>query len=138
MELNNFYLSRVTENEVKDVGKAMMQRRTNYNQFTFDRRFREMFGCCPATVARAWNWIENVIGWTGLEEYTTRKIDYLLWSLLFLKVYGKESTLSSLLGGVDEKTYRKWVWLYVVALSSLESFIVSKLLRNLLILYSCC
>jgi hypothetical protein len=138
MEINNFYLARVTENDVKEVAKAMMQRRTNYNQFTFDRRFREMFGCSPAIVARAWNWIENVIGWTGLEEYPTRRIDYLLWSLLFLKVYGKESTLSSLLGGVDEKTYRKWVWLYVVALSSLESFIVSKLLRDLLTLYICC
>lgn len=102
-----------------------MRRRDN-NQFPFDRRFRELFGCSSAVVARAWNDIEDVLEWTGLEKYNTRKLHHLLWALLFLKVYRKESTLSILVGGVIEKTYRKWVWLYVAALASLESFVVSQ------------
>lgn len=125
MEQTNFSLRTVTETEVKQVAKKIMGRKTSNNQFTFDRRFRELFGCGSAIVVRAWNEIEEVIEWTGLEDHDTRKIDYLLWALLFLKVYGKESTLCILVGGVDEKTYRKWVSLYVAALSSLESFIVS-------------
>lgn len=93
--------------------------------FTSERQFREMFGFSPKTAATAWNKIEEHMEWKGLLTYDTRKPENLLWALLFLKLYGKEATLSSLVGGVDEKTFGKWVWLYVSALSSLESFVVS-------------
>jgi hypothetical protein len=135
MPRNNTNLRLVDAAQVSDVANEVMNRKSN-NPFTFDRRFREMFGCSAAVVAITWNYIERVIGWTGLKGYRSRKIDHLLWALMFLKVYGKEATLSSLFGGVDEKTYRKWVWLYVEAVSSLESFVVSTLLMSLFNLYS--
>jgi hypothetical protein len=48
-----------------------------------------------------------------------------LWALMFLKTYAKESTLSTLAGGVDEKTLRKWSRVYVEALAMLEPYLVS-------------
>jgi hypothetical protein len=50
---------------------------------------------------------------------------HLLWSLYFLKVYPVEEQGSSNIGGVDEKTYRKWLWLFVTAISYLEYPVVS-------------
>ena len=44
-----------------------------------------------------------------------------------MKIYGKERNLCSLAGGVDKKTFRKWAWLFVDAIASLESEVVSKL-----------
>ena len=53
------------------------------------------------------------------------EIAHLLWALMFLKMYAKEATTSRLAGGVDEKTYRKWVWLFVSAIADLEGDVVS-------------
>jgi hypothetical protein len=127
--MNHRYIS---ANDIEATGLQMIGRWKPNNQhsicFTSKRRFREMFGCCPKIAAAAWNKIEGNIEWTGLTTYSSRSTVHLLWALLFLKVYGKEATLSSLVGGVDEKTFRKWVWLYIAALSSLESFVVSNIL----------
>ena len=43
---------------------------------------------------------------------------------MFLKVYAKEGTLASLAGGVSEKTYRKWVWLFLPKIAKLEASMV--------------
>lgn len=53
------------------------------------------------------------------------KTHHLLWALYFLNVYPRETQGSSNIGGVDEKTYRKWVWLFVTAISYLEYPVVS-------------
>lgn len=47
--------------------------------------------------------IEKKIEWTGLQLYVERSAENLLLALLFLKIYEKETTLSSLAGGVDKK-----------------------------------
>jgi len=44
---------------------------------------------------------------------------HLLWSFLFLKTYDPEKVLS-VACGVDEKTYRKWVWLVLDLLGELD------------------
>ena len=48
----------------------------------------------------------------------------MMWVLMFLKMYGKESAMSSM-AGVDEKTYRKWVWIFVFKIADLEALVVS-------------
>ena len=53
-----------------------------------------------------------------------------LWALMFMKIYGKERNLYSLAGGVDKKTFRKWAWLFVVAIAYLEAEVVSKIITN--------
>jgi len=64
------------------------------------RKFREHFGCYPSVCCRLWNKLRPNIS-NG-----SRKI-HMLFSLLFLKVYGTEGVLSSI-AGVTEKTFRKW------------------------------
>jgi len=52
-------------------------------------------------------------------------IEHLLWALMFLKSYGKEKVMSALAGGVDPQTFRKWVWIFIEAISYLEDEVVS-------------
>lgn len=86
----------------------------------FHRRFKEQFGVTPEVCAKLW---------TLLDPYATManavKPCHLLWALVFLKQYNTESNASSAVGGPDEKTYRKWVWHFVEAISYLESRVVS-------------
>ena len=44
---------------------------------------------------------------------------HLLWSLLFLKLYGSEH-VRACLTMVSEKTFRKWSWVFVKLLSELK------------------
>ena len=44
---------------------------------------------------------------------------HLLWSLLFLKIYGVEEVHAARVG-CDEKTFRKWAWLYAEAVAKLD------------------
>jgi hypothetical protein len=48
-----------------------------------------------------------------------------LWGLLFLKVYETDSVLAGIVGGIDEKTFRKWKWIIVKAISNLKGRVVS-------------
>ena len=52
-------------------------------------------------------------------------IQHILWALMFLKTYWKESTLSTMAGGVDEKTWRKLYWPMVQAIANFEPIVVS-------------
>jgi len=90
------------------------------NEYT-TRIFRQHFGCSPLVVSQCWNL---------LKEDGTRMIKnqiepfHLLWTLLFLKVYGKESTNANLCK-CSEKTFRKYTRRVLFALSDLESDVVS-------------
>ena len=44
---------------------------------------------------------------------------------MFMKVYGKERTMCSLVGGIDSKLFRKWLCLFVIAITNLEVHVVS-------------
>lgn len=75
------------------------------------RRFRAFFGVSPATCAVLWTLIEN--------KPTGSKPTHLLWSLLFLKGYANEHVNSTIVGA-DEKTFRKWNWIFVDLLADLD------------------
>ena len=45
---------------------------------------------------------------------------HLLWALLFLKRYDTEHTNHSITGA-DEKTFRKWVWIFVDMLAYMDA-----------------
>ena len=50
----------------------------------------------------------------------------MMWALLFLKTYSKESVLVRMLGRtVDEKTWRESMWRMVDAIGALEPIVVS-------------
>ena len=49
---------------------------------------------------------------------------HLLWTLLFLKTYMTELVMSGMIG-VDEQTYRKWLWIILPRIGNLKERIVS-------------
>ena len=105
------------------IGMEMMNRSCEGSAITHERKFRSNFGTSPEVWATIWNL---------LDPYTTMPTKglspkHLLWALMFLKVYAKESIHCSMAGGGDEKTFRKWVWLFVYKISFLESAVVSHL-----------
>ena len=86
------------------------------------RRFRSFFGTSPEICSDLW---ELLVMADQIPDYA--KPEHLLWSLLFLKVYGTEASLTSMVDCPDEKTFRKWVKIFVTGISWLESDIVSEM-----------
>ena len=84
-----------------------------------DRDFREFFGCGPLVACNLWQLLfEHDLIPTGGD------LKYFLWTLMFLKVYGKQRTMSTL-AGVDKKTFEKWVWLFINSFVDLGKYVVS-------------
>ena len=86
------------------------------SQKTKDRRFRSFFGTSGLVCHKAWELLQAS---GSLDEYPGLTWDHFLWSLSFLKCCSTETQLSALYG-IDEKTYRKWVWLCVELISLLD------------------
>ena len=86
---------------------------------TEDHQFCEVFGCGPLVALALWSLMlaESMVNNTS--------VVHMLWALMFLKVYSKETTMSLMAGGIDEKTYRKWVWQLVSLIADLEPVVVS-------------
>jgi hypothetical protein len=76
--------------------------------------------CSIPVVVILWNMLEDEIAAMDGPPI----LAHLLWALMWMKTYAKESTLSSA-AGVDEKTFRKWMHFFVDAISNLEYKVVS-------------
>lgn len=76
------------------------------------RRFKSFFGVSPLVCSITWKMI-----YSKLPSEATPK--HLLWSLCFLKQYASEHT-RHLIFQTDEKTIRKWTWIFVDALANLD------------------
>lgn len=91
---------------------------------TENRKFREFFGCGPNIACGVWNLVvsHNLLPDNGTMEH-------FMWTLLYLKVYAKENTMSALIDGKpDPKTIQKWVWQFITSISLLEPELVSSAL----------
>jgi hypothetical protein len=55
------------------------------------------------------------------------KPQQLLWGLMIMMLYKTEAVMSSLAGGVDEQTFRKWGWFFIEQVSWLSQNLVSNL-----------
>jgi hypothetical protein len=86
---------------------------------TEDRDFREHFGCGVLVALSLWGLLLTT---ALLPDGGT--LEHLLWTLMFMKTYAKQKTLCSLCGGIDPQTLKKWVKLFVEAISSLEPMVV--------------
>ena len=53
-------------------------------------------------------------------------LEHLMWTLMFMKVYGKERTRKVLTGGGDPQTFCKRVCLFIQDIALLEPMLVSK------------
>lgn len=91
---------------------------------TEDRRFRDYFGCGVHVAILLWTLLDqNEL----LEENST--IEHMLWTMYFLKCYPREqegcaAAGDAQKGACDPKTWRKYVWPMIYAMSDLESVVV--------------
>jgi hypothetical protein len=91
---------------------------------TEDRRFRDFFGVGVHV---------GIITWTLLSENNLLPegviVPHLLWAMYFLCCYPKQeercATAAGEKGAIDPKTWRKYLWPMIYALSDLESVVVS-------------
>ena len=107
------------------LGKQLMLRAKVVVLATDLTRFRSMFGTSPEMCARLWRMLDP---FASMPKGVHQR--HLLWALMFLKLYCAESVLCTLAGGetgraVDEKTFRKWCWLFVEAISETQYSVVS-------------
>lgn len=89
----------------------------NYTNASFSyksnlRRFKSFFGVNPDICLIIWDMIKS-------EAPLHSKPKHLLWCLNFLKQYSTEHERRSIFKA-DEKTIRKWTWIFVELLSNLS------------------
>jgi hypothetical protein len=87
-------------------------------QRTVVARFHSLFGTSPILCTHLWGRLDPHV-----EMSMAARAKHLLWALLFLRHYGTE-TLNTTVTGADEKTFRKWVWLFVFAISNLHAEVI--------------
>ena len=86
-----------------------------------DTRFRGTFGVLADVATQAWGMMEelNLLP-------TNPFLCHYLWALAFMCLYPKnDKALSRLLGNVDSKTIRKYIWQYIDSLFELNLHVVS-------------
>ena len=117
--------ARDVQPEVADVmlvARKMWQRKDPFLRATAqqeDRNFRSSFGCGPFVALRAWTMLSDQ--YLVPEKGT---LEHFLWTLSFMKVYGKTRDMQTLCGGADPSTIRKRVWLFIEAIADLEPDVV--------------
>jgi len=100
------------------IGNAMLDV-ANLAEKTQKRRWRALFGTSALVMSQLWNRLtqQNRLPPKGRPKH-------LLWMCVFLKVYRSEAVHCKLVGVRDEKTYRKWVWLFIDASESIMPSLV--------------
>lgn len=103
---------RCSENEISRRAGGIVKNAHGLCRVTHRRRFRALFGVTPAVASIVWN---------RLQGHIPRKASpiHLLWAFLFLKTYGSEH-VNCALTKVDEKTFRKWSWIFVRKIADLR------------------
>lgn len=87
------------------------------------RQFKAHFGCLPERCAQLWNLIQTTQVAAAVVPKGRPK--HLLWALLWLKMCNTDEACSGMCR-CDEKTFRKWYWKFVIAISKLKQRIVSE------------
>lgn len=85
------------------------------------RKFRAFFGTSPIVCVVTWDLMFN-------HHPRNSKPEHLLWALMLLKRYHVEN-VNAILAGANEKTFRKWSFIFIRLLSKLP-MVNRKVLRN--------
>lgn len=108
-----------------NCGSGIMRKSHVLNSKTFILSFQALFWVCPGSCQFLWNMLST------MHLSTAQKIGgnphHLLWSLLFLKVYGSE-TVQFAIVGCHEETFHKCCCHFINLVSSLNE--LSKVTKN--------
>ena len=115
----------MSEVEFRELGMAILHRRDGTSQ-TDVRRFRANFGISSLVFSIVWSLLKKL-----RKKHPGAEMQHLCWACMMLKTYPTENDMSSKIGGVDEKTLRKWVWIFIKGIAALENTVVSYFSPNL-------
>ncbi len=136
-----------SEVEFDKVGMAMLRREAGGSKSTHDRRFIANYGCLPRTCAELWRLIltsghsafmvevDNMETKKPKKRYSFQfppyKPKHLLWALYLCKCYPTENQGIGMVA-TDEKTFRKWTWIFIEATASMKNEVVSNVVFDLI------
>ena len=109
MRISAAAVNRIAEEEFLNRGTFSKKKRLSLD------RFSAIFGCSPTVAAALWNRLDA----KGLLP-SDCLVKHLLWGMSFLKLYNVQRVQAPVICGADEKTFRKWVWLMLDALSECD------------------
>ena len=89
---------------------------------TSDRKIRATYGASVPVLARLWQMVQD-----NDNDNNKIRLMHFLWGMRFLKSY-KSDDIASSEAGCSPKTWRKWAWRVITALSELHINVVSKVL----------
>ena len=89
-------------------------------------RIRAMFGASPDIIAGIWNRIWKKLSKREREELTEEGVQhkYLLYALVFLKVYSTEEVHCAIVDWPSTKCFRKWSWFFVNKIAELKNDVI--------------
>lgn len=94
------------------LGNIYTETKSTSSEYVALRRFQSFFGVTPHVCSLIWDKIKHSIPNGGDPKHV-------LWCLCFLKQYSVEHCRRSIFHA-DEKTIRKWTWIFVELLSELD------------------
>lgn len=119
----------VDERYIEVVVQETLSWPSNRKWHTRDKeaRIRSFFGAPCSIIADIWNRI-----WDRMAPYEkdvvcnkgTPQCQYLLYALVFLKVYSSEEVHCSIVGWPNPKSFRKWSWYFVKKISELKDDVI--------------
>ena len=104
-------------------GLKLMNRDTMGGRTVFDRRFKAFFGVKPMAVVTVWRLLKKK-KWFEKNMSTEPNKEHLLWAMRFMKSYSTEEIHAAEVQK-NEKTWRKWTWLYLEGIASVTDEVVS-------------
>ena len=107
---------------IESTALCLMRRNQKGKDEIFIRRFRARFGVDPSSVLVLWSLLERH-GQLDDSHNQSDSLERLFWTLEFLKSYASEEIQADKFG-VDIKTYRKWIWIYVKAIANIAHHLV--------------
>jgi hypothetical protein len=95
------------------IGSNIIKHHSNNSLNTGLRRFKSFYGVSPLICQTVWNLLNANKLPSGSKPL------HLLWTLIFLKQYNSEH-VNHAITGADEKTFRKWVWIFIELIADLN------------------
>ena len=106
---------------IKNLEFEIRNRKKPRSVNTTTKVFKSLYGTYPEIISHVWN---QLVLKCLIEKHDKKKLERLFLMFDFLKNYCVEHRCAVDFG-IDEKTYRKWVWFYLEKVSQLTKNVVS-------------
>ena len=103
---------RIDSNIFLHAGNYILRRHNVHDHLDNDSRFAWTFNATPVMCAIIWDNLRPEVNVPGGGP------THFMWTLLFMNLYPTDGMVKTLTGA-DPKTFRKWVWKFMMALDDL-------------------